>query len=84
MRTPQFVEIQTIDPNAVFSVGEAAWLLGISHNGLLGRIQAGSICAGRSGHRYFILGSEIQKQIQMPGDAKPAAEAANVAKADSL
>lgn len=70
MRTPQFQEIQTIDPNAVFSVGEAARLLGVSHNGLLGRIKAGTIKAGRSGHRYFVPGSEIQKQIQLPGELK--------------
>lgn len=78
MRTPQFVEIQTIDPTAVFSVGEAARLLGISHNGMLSRIKAGVIKAGRSGHRYFIPGIEIQKQIQLPGElkveSKPAAD----------
>jgi hypothetical protein len=68
MRMPQFDEIRTIDPNAGFSVGEAARLLGVSHNGILGRIATGSIMAGRSGHRYYILGSEIQKQITLPGE----------------
>ena len=82
MRTPQFVEIQTIDPSAVFSVGEAAKLLGVSHNGLLGRIKAGTIRAGRSGHRYFIPGAEIQKQIKLPGELTP--QETTAAAADNL
>lgn len=74
MRTPQFQEIQTIDPSAVFSVGEAARLLGASHNTILGRIKAGTLKAGRSGVRYFIPGSEIQKQIVLPGELPQAAK----------
>lgn len=70
MGTPQIQEIATLDPNAVFSVGEVARLLGLTHNGILGRIKSGAIKAGRSGHRYFVPGSEIQGQIVMPGETK--------------
>ena len=63
---PDLEGIRTLDPNAVFSVGEVAKLLGMTHNGVLSRIRKGKIKFGRSGARYFIPGSEIQKQIQHP------------------
>jgi len=68
MRAPDMDGVKTLDPNAVFSVGEAARLLGMSHNGMLDRIKKGKVKAGRSGSRYFIPGSEIQKQITLPGE----------------
>ena len=71
MANPQVQEIATIDPNAVFSVGEAARMLGVSHNGVLNRIKKGGILAGRSGYRYFISGKEIQRQIVMPPEVTP-------------
>ena len=68
MRSPDIEGIKTLDTDAVFSVNEAAKLLGMTHNGILQRIRRGDIRAGKSGARYFIPGSEIQKQIIMPGD----------------
>jgi excisionase family DNA binding protein len=66
MRSPNIKEISTIEPEAAFSVLEAAALLGMSHNGVLMRIKRGHMRAGKMGSRYFILGSEIQKQITLP------------------
>ena len=68
MRTPDIQGIKTIDPNAVFSVLEASKLLGMTHNGVLNRIKKNLIHAGRTGSRYFIPGSEIQKQITLPSE----------------
>lgn len=66
MSTPDIEGIRTIDANAIFSVKEAARLLGISHNGVLMRIKRGQIRFGKSGGRYFIPGSEIQKSVTLP------------------
>ena len=63
---PDIAGIKTLDPDAVFSVFEAARLLGMTHNGVLQRIKRGNIRAGRTGSRYFIMGSEVQKQIVLP------------------
>jgi len=60
--------IKTLDPKAVFSVSEAARLLGITHMGVLKKISRGNLRAGKSGSRYFIPGAEIQKQIVLPDD----------------
>ena len=68
MRVPNLKELQTIDPAAVFTVKEAGRLLGLSSNAVITRIKRGEILAGRSGARYFVPGSEIQKQIIMPGE----------------
>jgi len=68
MQGPDLEAIKTLDPQAVFSVSEAAKLLGKSPNGVLNRIKKGQIKSGKSGSRYFIPGSEIQKQIQLPGE----------------
>ena len=68
MKQIDFEAIKTLDPNAVFSVGEAARLLGLTHNGMLLRMKRGQIKSGRSGGRYFIPGSEIQRQIVLPND----------------
>ena len=68
MRVPNLKELQTIDPAAVFTVKEAGRLLGLSSNAIITRIKRGEILAGRSGARYFVPGSEIQKQIVMPGE----------------
>ena len=72
MKNIDIEAIKTLDPTAVFSVGEAARLLGMTHNGVLTRIKRSQIRAGKSGSRYFIPGSEIQKQIQLPSDAPDA------------
>ena len=66
MSTPDIESIKTIDANAIFSVKEAARLLGITHNGVLMRIKRKSIRFGKSGGRYFIPGSEIQKSVPLP------------------
>lgn len=66
MNSPDFEAVKTLDPKAVFSVAEVAQLLGMTYNGALNRIQRGAIVSGKSGSRYFVLGSEIQKQIQLP------------------
>jgi len=66
MKTPDFEAIKTLDPTAVFSIAEAAQLLGLTHNGLRLRILGGKINAGKNGARYFIQGSDIQKQITLP------------------
>ena len=58
--------VKTLDPSAVFTVAEAARLLGMTHNGVLTRIKRGKIRAGKSGSRYFIPGAEIQKQVTLP------------------
>ena len=71
MRKPDLEAVATLDPNAVFSVGEAGRMLGMSHNGILSRIKSGNIRAGKSGARYFIAGAEIQKQIRLPGEVEP-------------
>lgn len=60
--------IKTLDPKAVFSVSEVARLLGITHMGVLKKIGRGNLKAGKNGSRYFIPGSEIQKQIALPED----------------
>lgn len=70
MRGPDLDGIKTLDPQAIFSVGEAAGLLGLSHNGVLQRIKAGKLRTGKSGNRYFIPGAEIQKQIVLPTDGR--------------
>lgn len=68
MKKPDLEGIKTLDPTAVFSLGETAKLLGISHNGIRGWVQSGKIKFGKCGGRYFIPGSEIQKQITLPDD----------------
>lgn len=68
MRSPDLEGVKTLDRDAVFSVQEAASLLGMSHNGVLDRIKKGTLKAGRSGARYFIPGKEIQAQIRLPGE----------------
>lgn len=68
MRGPELEAIKTLDPEAVFSVAEAAKLLGMTHNGVLNRIKRGGLKSGKSGARYFIPGREIQQQIQLPGE----------------
>jgi excisionase family DNA binding protein len=66
MATPDIEGIRTLDASAIFTVGETARLLGISHNGVLMRIKRGQIRFGKSGGRYFIAGAEIQKSIKLP------------------
>lgn len=66
MKTPDIDSIRTLDPAAVFTVAETARLLGITHNGVLMRIKRKQIRFGKSGGRYFIPGSEIQKSITLP------------------
>lgn len=68
MAVPDIDGVKTLDPSAVFTVAEAARLLGMSHNGVLNRIKRGLIKSGRSGNRYFIPGSEIQKSLTLPGE----------------
>lgn len=68
MHGPDLESIKTLDPDAVFSIYETAKLLGMTHNGVLTRIKKGQIRSGKSGSRYFIPGSEIQKQITLPGE----------------
>lgn len=68
MRSPDLEAIKTLDSDAVFSVTEAAKMLGLTHNGVLTRIKRGTLKSGKSGSRYFIPGSEIQKQITLPGE----------------
>ena len=68
MKSPDIQAIKTLDPNAVFSVSEVAALMGMSHNGVIHRIKNGLIRHGRSGSRYFVQGSEIQKQVMIPGE----------------
>ena len=68
MKTPDIDSIRTLDPAAVFTVAETARLLGITHNGVLMRIKRKQIRFGKSGGRYFIPGSEIQKSITLPED----------------
>jgi len=63
---PDIQGIQTLDPNAVFTVSETARLLGMTHNGVLNRIKRGMMRFGKSGSRYFIPGSEIQKLLTLP------------------
>ena len=70
MSSPDLDSIRTLDPTAVFSVSEVARMMGITHNGVLNRIKRGQIKYGKSGSRYFIPGSEVQKQIQLPSDKK--------------
>jgi excisionase family DNA binding protein len=66
MPTPDISAITTLDPKAIFTVAEAARILGMTHNGVLTRIARMKIRAGRTGSRYFIPGSEIQKQLVLP------------------
>lgn len=68
MQGPDLEGIKTLDPEAIFSITEAAKLLGMSHNGVLTRVKRGQIKSGKSGSRYFIPGSEIQKQVKLPGE----------------
>jgi excisionase family DNA binding protein len=68
MKTPDLKAIETLDPNAVFSLGEAAKLLGLTHNGIRNRVHSGKIGYGKNGGRYFISGAEIPKQITLPED----------------
>lgn len=68
MPAPDINSIKTLDPQAVFTVSETARLLGISHNGVLMRIRRKQIRFGKSGGRYFITGSEIQKSVTLPTD----------------
>ena len=68
MPTPNLAEIKTLDPKAVFSVLEVARLLGMTHNGVLNRMKRGELSYGKSGHRYFISGAAVQKQIVMSDD----------------
>ena len=68
MKVPDIEGIKTLDASAIFTVGEAARLLGISHNGVLMRIKRGQIKFGKSGGRYFISGAEIQKSVKLPNE----------------
>ena len=68
MKNIDFKAIETLDPNAVFSLGETAKLLGVTHNAIRCRMKAGKLKYGKNGGRYFIQGNEIQKQIQLPDD----------------
>lgn len=70
MKNIDFKAIETLDPNAVFSLGETAKLLGVTHNAICCRIKAGKIKYGKTGGRYFIKGLDIQKQIVLPDDNK--------------
>ena len=70
MKRPDLEGIRTLDPNAVFSLSEAAKLLGITHNGIRGWIHTNRIKYGKCGGRYFIPGAEIQKQVIMPGETE--------------
>lgn len=74
MRKPDIDAVRTLDPNAVFSVGEVGRMLGMTHNGVLSRIKTGNIRAGKSGARYFIAGAEVQRQITLPDDVMLAAQ----------
>ena len=66
MNQPDFDSIKTADPKAIFSVTEAAQMLGVSHNGILMRIKRGTMRAGKSGGRWFLTGAEIQKSVTVP------------------
>lgn len=70
MKIPDLEAIKTLDPTAVFSLGETAKLLGMTHNGIRGWVHSGRIKYGKCGGRYFIQGSEIQKQIKLPDDTE--------------
>lgn len=60
--------IKTLDPTAAFSINETAKLLSLTHSGVSSRIKKGLLKAGKNGGRYYILGSEIQKQIVLPNE----------------
>jgi excisionase family DNA binding protein len=74
MKNVDFDAIKTLDPKAVFSLGEVAKLLGKSHNGVRLWVKQGKIKYGKIGSRYFITGAEIQNQMKMPDDQAAQAE----------
>lgn len=65
MKKPDMPGIKTLDPEALFTLTEAARLLGVSHNGIRGWVHKGIIRAAKVGCRYFIQGSEIQRQVEV-------------------
>jgi hypothetical protein len=63
---PDIQAIQSLDPTASFTPAEAAKLLGMTENGMRGRIRRNQIAFGKVGGRYYILGSAIQRQLTLP------------------
>jgi excisionase family DNA binding protein len=66
MRKLDYQAIKTIDPKALYTVGEVAKFLGVAATAVRKWIHAERIQYGRIGSRYIIRGSEIQKQVTLP------------------
>lgn len=65
---PDLEGIKTVDPDALFTIAQAARLLGMTTAGLSRRIRRGKMKAGKAAGRYIVKGREIQKQLVMPSD----------------
>lgn len=65
MRAPDVKSIAVLDPTGLFTIREAARLLGYSYEGLRRRVVSDKVKSVKRGKVYFIRGAYIQQQLEM-------------------